>query len=149
MPDAPTLTPHGIARQIARECLGLRSRHLGRMVTRIYDQALRPHGLTLPQLSLLTAIELMGPVQPAELCEPLGLEKSTLSRNVRLMAARGWVREQPTEHGKGKLLELTPAGEALLLSAAGAWEAAQEEARALLGRESRTTLDRLLGARNG
>jgi DNA-binding MarR family transcriptional regulator len=60
------------------------------------------------------------------------LEKSTLSRNIGRLVDRGWVeiREQP--HGRGVLLALTAAGNAMLLRALPAWSEAQERAQSLV-----------------
>ena len=48
--------PTDFARLMASECLAARVRRLGRVITRVYDAALAPHGVTIAQLNLLTAI---------------------------------------------------------------------------------------------
>ena len=116
---------------MTEECLGLRVRRLSRVVTRLFDGALRPLGLTPSQLTLLAVLERRGPLAPSVVARALDLEKSTLSRNLRRMLGAGWVRERP--HGAFKRLELTPAGRALLGKAFGPWQRAQGQARALLG----------------
>ncbi len=73
------------AELIAGECLGGRMRILNRAVTALYDEALRPHGLRVGQMTLLAAVAQTGTEKPANLCRILSMEKSTLSRDVELM----------------------------------------------------------------
>ena len=130
-----------VARTIARECIGARVRMLSRKLSRLYDEALRPHGIKFSQMNVLTIVALRGPVAPVEVGRELELEKSTLSRNVALLEARGWLDVLPGE-GNGRLLRITPAGARLLRAASGAWRAAQGSAEALLGRRTADDLCR-------
>ncbi|MEA1903159.1 MAG: MarR family winged helix-turn-helix transcriptional regulator [Actinomycetota bacterium] len=132
--------PHHVARRIADECIGQRTRQLGRLVSRIYDDALRPHGVTNAQVGMLTAIEMVGPVRPTILGRIVGAEKSTVSRNVRGLVDRGWVQVRDDAEERGKLLELTPEGRGLLVLIFPAWEQAQGKAVALVGPRASETL---------
>jgi DNA-binding MarR family transcriptional regulator len=118
------------ARTISQECLAIRARRLQRGITRIYDGALRAHGLSVAQLGILVVVALKGQVQPKVLCQILDLEKSTLSRNVALMVTKGWVEAEAA--GRSQILRLTQSGAALLARARPAWEGAQREALARL-----------------
>jgi DNA-binding MarR family transcriptional regulator len=120
------------AREVIATCLGYRTRRLARAVTRVYNSRLRPLGLNVAEMNLMAAIAGQGPVQPAKLGRAMELEKSTLSRNIGRLVDRGWVeiREQP--HGRGVLLALTAAGNAMLLRALPAWSEAQERAQSLV-----------------
>jgi DNA-binding MarR family transcriptional regulator len=131
------------ARSIAQECLAMRVRRLSRVVTRKFDEALRPLGITPAQLSLLVIIELREPVAPSAVARYLDIEKSTLSRNLRLMKAAGWVRGR--FEGSEKRLELTAAGRRLLTDAYPLWEQAQKKVRDLLDTR---TVDALGGLGN-
>ncbi len=132
------------ARIIAGQCLAIRARRLERGLTRIYDRALRPHGLSAAQLGVLVAVTLAGDVQPKRLGEILDLEKSTLSRNVARMVSNGWIEVQRS--GRTQRLRLTPDGVATLARARPAWQRAQRHAQRLLSRDIvdvlRHTLDR-------
>jgi DNA-binding MarR family transcriptional regulator len=131
------------ARRISEECLALRVRRLGRAVTRLFDEALRPHGLSTAQLNMLVAITRAGPVRPSALGRLLDLEKSTVSRNLERMLARGWIRSTPEREGNGHRLEVEPAGRALLERAFPAWQAAQERARREVGESLASAVSRL------
>jgi DNA-binding MarR family transcriptional regulator len=121
------------SRRVADECIALRVRRLSRTVTRIFDEALRPHGLGTAQLNLLVAISAAGPLRPVELSRALDLEKSTVTRNLERMLARGWIRAAPEAEGNGYRVRLRPEGRALLERALPAWAVAQERATRQVG----------------
>src|SRR5262249_56680863 len=83
------------AARVARDCFAVRLRLLNRIVTRIYDEALRPVGMTANQMNILAVLENMSEAQPSDLCRVLYMEKSTVSRNVERMRQQGWLRERP------------------------------------------------------
>ncbi|HEY4769754.1 MAG TPA: MarR family transcriptional regulator, partial [Myxococcales bacterium] len=76
---------------MASECLAVRVRRLGRVITRVYDAALAPHGVTIAQLNLLTAIVAADGPRPTDLVRILDVEKSTLSRDLQRMEHLGWI----------------------------------------------------------
>jgi DNA-binding MarR family transcriptional regulator len=118
------------ARIISKQCLAIRARRLDRTVTRIYDSALRPHGVSAAQLGVLVAVALSGDVQPKTLCRVLDLEKSTLSRNIALMVKNGWVTSDRS--GRAQVLHLSQAGASVLARALPAWRRAQRQAQQVL-----------------
>jgi DNA-binding MarR family transcriptional regulator len=128
-----------IGRLIASECLSVRVRRLGRMITRIYDAALAPHGVSTAQLNLLSAVAASGGARAVDLARLLDAEKSTLSRDLRRMEQAGWVRS-----GGGRVMTLTPAGARLLIEVRGAWEKAQAAAQEALGRRTFAQLRKAL-----
>lgn len=134
-------TAKKLASRVAGECLGFRTRSVSRTVTRIFDDALREHGLTIAQYGLLAAIGVLEPVQPAELGGRLNLEKSTLTRNIQLMGERGWVAVTPGSTGRSVHLALTAKGKQALEKAFPAWERAQGTVREILGERLVRALD--------
>lgn len=127
------------AKRISSNCIGARVRILNRAISRIYDDQIRPYGIKFSQMNILTVITLHGPIQQKEVVKILSLEKSTLSRNIALMESKGWLKSQSGERNN-HLLEVTPKGQELLVSAAPAWAKAQEQVTALLGVETATDL---------
>lgn len=119
--------------KIAAECIAVRLRMLNRIITNIYDDALRPLDLKVSQMNILVAAAKMGTARPAEVCEHLHLDVSTLNRNVERMKARGWLEVVPDEDGRSQPFRLTPQGRRLLDKAVPAWSAAQEKVKNLLG----------------
>jgi DNA-binding MarR family transcriptional regulator len=120
---------------IAKTCIAGRMRLLNRVITNIYDDALRPLGLKISQGNILIVTGKMGIATPVQVCEYLQLDVSTLSRNVELMRKNGWLEEVPAEDARSRPFRLTAAGKQLIEKAIPAWEKAQEEARKLLGDE--------------
>ncbi|MFO0892901.1 MAG: MarR family winged helix-turn-helix transcriptional regulator [Isosphaeraceae bacterium] len=107
--------------RVARECVAVRIRMLNRVVTNIYDEALRPLDLKASQMNILVAAAKMGTARPVVVCEHLHLDVSTLSRNVDRMKARGWLEVVPDEDGRSQPFRLTEKGRDLLAKAIPAW----------------------------
>jgi DNA-binding MarR family transcriptional regulator len=120
---------------MARECIAVRMRMLNRVVTGLYDDALRPLGVKVSQMNILVVTAKLGLAQPAKVCEVLQMDASTLSRNVERMRARKWLEVVEAADGRAQPFRLTAAGEHLLHKAAPGWEAAQGKAKELLGKE--------------
>jgi len=118
---------------IASECISARLRMLNRVVTNIYDDALRPLGIRVTQMNILVAAGKLGLARPAEVCEQLHLEVSTLSRNVERMKQRDWLEVVEDEDGRAQPFRLTAAGRKILQQAYPGWKKAQRQAKALLG----------------
>jgi DNA-binding MarR family transcriptional regulator len=118
---------------IAKTCIAGRLRLINRVVTNIYDDALRPLGLKISQGNILILTGKMGVASPVQVCEYLQLDISTLSRNVELMRKNGWLEEVPGEDARSHPFRLTAEGKRLIEKAIPAWEKAQAEARELLG----------------
>lgn len=124
---------HATIDRIATECVAVRLRMLNRVITNIYDNALRPLDLKVSQMNILVAAAKMGTARPSEVCEHLHLDVSTLSRNVERMRARGWLEVVPDEDGRSQPFQLTPQGWKLLEEAVPAWSAAQQQVKRVLG----------------
>ena len=118
---------------IAENCLAVRARLLNRVITHVYDEALRPLGLKVSQMNILVVVQKLGRARPAEVCQILKLDTSTLSRNVERMRAKGWVEILDDEDGRAHPFQLTSSGKSLLRRAYPAWKAAQEKSAAVLG----------------
>ena len=131
------------AKEIGGNCIGFRLRLLDRVVARIYDDALRAHELRRTQLDLLAALQRFGPASPAQLIRILGLEKSSLSRNLRRLIKRGLVAEMAGADRRCHVLDLTEAGHKQLTDALPDWRRAQSEVEELLGAESGEAIRRM------
>ena len=128
------------ARQIVDTCLANRTRRLSRVITRLYNDRLRPVGINVAEMNLLVAIVALGSVQPAQLSRALEMEKSTLSRNVKRLAERGWIATGENPEARGELVGVTQAGKEVLERAIPAWEDAQRRAATLIGKATIPTI---------
>src|SRR5215475_3217210 len=120
---------------ISRTCIAVRLRLLNRAVTNFYDDALRPLGLKVSQLNILIVTARLGLARPAQVCDLLQLDTSTLSRNVKPLQAHGWLEVVPGEDARTQPFRLTAQGRRLLERAVPAWERAQRQAEELLGED--------------
>jgi len=112
----------------------LRTRLLSKVITGIYDQQLRPFGVSAAQFALLAAIGAAAPITRSDIARRQHLDKSTLTRNLRAIFLEGWAEEvRENANGRSKPIALTPTGKELLLSAHPAWLAAQAQCMTLLG----------------
>jgi len=139
------MTPPEIARAIGAECLCFRSRRLARVVTRHFDEALRPLGIQATQLTLLAAIAGPGPEgQPmSRLHDFLAMDPATLSRNLKPLQTRGLVAvERAPTDGRARIARLTPEGERVVTEALPLWRRAQDRLVERIGRDESADLRR-------
>lgn len=130
--------------QVPATCMGMHVRRASRIVTQVYDAALRPVGLGVNQFMLLSAIHLMGSAQITHLAQELFTDQTTLTRNLKLLEKRGLVTISPGEDRRVKLASLTAEGESTLAQALPLWEQAQANVREHLGQQKWQTLLSLL-----
>lgn len=133
-----------IAEATSETCLATRVRQLSRIVTRVYDDALRPLGITASQYTLLAQLAARDSITAVEIGHDLDIEKSTLSRNLKRLLALGHIVMDPPAGRRGRGLHLTPKGQAVLKDAFPIWQDAQTRAVGAMGSDSRTVLDGLL-----
>lgn len=124
----------GVIPEMASSCMLMRTRLIARVVTGIYDQALRPFGINSPQFALLLVMCSMGPASRAEIGRFHRQDRSTLTRNLQIMISEGWIDEvEEGAVGRARPMRLTKAGMDLLYKAEPAWQTAQVQTKALLG----------------
>lgn len=140
-----------VAQAIRSDCLCFRARRAARVITRAYDDALRPLGIQATQLTLMSAIAAAG--EPGQtmgsLAEVLALDAATLTRNLRVIEGAGIVDISRSDTDRRvRIVRLTAKGERLLDEALPLWRAAQAQVvNALGGAEAATDLrERLDGA---
>jgi DNA-binding MarR family transcriptional regulator len=126
-----TLSPDDLA-AVGRACFALHARMTARLLTRVYDAAVRPAGLRFAQFGLLGAIAHGSATSQTALAERLALERTTLVRNLKFLEQKGWIEPIPGG-GRGLSHRLTPAGREILERAIPLWERAQRDIEARLG----------------
>ena len=123
-----------LIQEIGSTCVLMRTRLISRVITAMHDVALQPFGIGAAQFVLLVVIGKLEPASRAEIGRFHRQDRSTLSRNLKVILAEGWAEEDPTRvQGRIRPLVLTEAGRALLILASPAWRKAQAEAKAVLG----------------
>jgi len=121
-----------------------------RAVTRLYDDRLRPVGLRATQLVLLVAIGSGEAVSITALAKLIGMDRSTLTRNLAPLERDGLVRVGNEGWRRSRTIEITKKGSARSREALSFWEKAQNTLRKKLGARKwavvRTDLDDLIRA---
>src|SRR5262249_51140085 len=124
------------ARQIAGECPGMRVREASRLLTRTYDEALRPLGLQMSQLSVLVAVAIFGErgAGIGSLAQVLVMDRTTVTRSVQALRKAGLVSvgRSPAD-ARARVVVLTRAGERAIEAAHPLWMEAQQRLRDSLG----------------
>lgn len=139
--DSNSAVLQAAAVQAGQECLAFTTRRISRIITRLYDDALRPYGIKVSQFSLLAVLAMLGPTPAVELARRLDLEKSTLSRNLQRLQSADLVRVADSNGTQG--MELSPLGKKRLNEAMTAWRQIQERVQAILGRNTIAMLKRV------
>lgn len=126
-----------IANELKTACVCLNVRRAARQVARRYDEAFRPLGLTSGQFSILSALLRDGAVPLGALADILGMDRTTLNRNLKpLEEERLIVTSATKEDRRVRGLSLTKKGRALLDRAIPIWRTAQADSeRRLVGTE--------------
>ena len=106
-------------------CISAALRRTANLVTRVYNAYLAPSGLEVTQYSILRKIQSGKAGSASELAELVGVERSTLARNLERLVSAGLVS---TLTGEGRRVrhELTPAGEQKIDAALPLWREAQQ-----------------------
>ena len=131
-------------------CTCLRMRRATRRVTQLYDNVLEPAGLTINQFGLLACLHgaaLARPEPPSigTVAEWLGMDPTTLNRNLKPLIARGLVRSLPDPADRRvRIVRATDKGVRALAKAVPLWQDAQAQVEKALGREATTALNDLL-----
>jgi DNA-binding MarR family transcriptional regulator len=128
-------------------CACHRIRMAARAVTRSYDDAFRPLGLRATQVSLLAAVALEGAMSIASLARFIGMDRSTLTRNLAPLEKEGLLAIGSEGWRRSRTLRITAKGRARLDKALPLWEGAQKRLKQEVGErwaEVQTSLDHLV-----
>ena len=131
---------------LPKGCTSFKLRQLARRVGRHYDQQVAAVGLKTTQYSLLSHIAQLGPLRPSDLAARMGLEPSTLTRNLAPLVAQGWVEVLAGQDGRSRSVTLTAAGRIKRNEAQRAWKQAQLALNQRLGVERVAQLHDLIDA---
>ena len=114
-------------------CLCLHVQRAARVLSRRFDEVLRPLGLTNGQLSLLMSLNRPGPAGMASVAALLAMDRTTLTAALKPLERRGLVKVIAGRvDRRSRRLILTSEGEALLASAVPVWETTHREVEALI-----------------
>lgn len=130
---------HSVMKQLdmtsVENCTCFNVRRVSRVITQFFDAEVGRHGMRPTQTPILRALQAKNGWRMAELSEWLGMERTTLLRNLRPLQRDGLVRAKGAGRGGHVELEITVKGRAALAQTLPAWRSAQDKVVATLGKE--------------
>ncbi|MBN9449337.1 MAG: MarR family transcriptional regulator [Bosea sp.] len=120
---AESPVPFTTTLHVRDHCLCLHMQRAARALARLFDEALRPLGLTNQQFSLLMALNRPEPPPIGPVASLLGMDRTTLTAALKPLERRGLVTISPGDKDRrSRLLAITPEGLALLAEAMPIWQ---------------------------
>ena len=116
-------------------CVCSQLRRTARLVTQFYDEAIVPSGISVTQYALLARIGRTDGLSRTALAAQLGMERTTLTRNLGPLERAGLVTSKQGEDRREKFLQLTPVGRRQAAAAQARWTRAQDKMLKHLGLE--------------
>jgi DNA-binding MarR family transcriptional regulator len=127
-------------------CTCFNLRKAARAITQRYDEALKPSGLRATQFSILAVLARMTPAPLNRLSDALVMDRTTLTRNLRPLVAKGLiVIAEDEDDRRRRSVGLTGKGEKALSKALPLWRSVQEQVVARLTPKRWQRLEKDLG----
>lgn len=127
-----------------KNCINFKTRKLARLLSRHYDIELSKAGLKTTQFSLLTHLVRLSPITAGSLARQMGLDASTLTRNLQPLISAGWVTLETGTDARYRHIAITPEGIARQSEADRHWLIAQTTMSERLGSERSAQLSLVL-----
>jgi len=115
-------------------CACATARQVARVLTHLYDSRLRGTGVEAAQFALMMTLDHEGPSSQAALGRRYAIDKTTISRNLKLLERNGWIDALPSRDMRERQFALTAAGRKRLAAAKPEWKKAQAELRSWMTR---------------
>jgi DNA-binding MarR family transcriptional regulator len=133
------LTPEMFER-VGKLCMCANLRQAARIITKIYDEFLQPAGVSSSQFILLGAIGANPSIAVTPLAEQLGMDPTTLARNLKVLERSGWVEVVKGADRRTRVVNLTEQGMAMSARALPFWQQAQAWVIEQIGEERYRTM---------
>lgn len=117
-------------------CAHANLRQATRIVSQMYDAALKPSGLRATQFTLLAVLAKRGELPVTKLAEILVLDRTTLTRNLKPLVKKDWLSIGREEDERIRLISLTEQGHTVVREATPLWRQAQKNIVAQIGAEN-------------
>ena len=117
----------------AENCVCFNLRWVTRAVTQFFDAEMRRHGIRPTQGSILAALMAKDSWNMAELSDWLGMDRTTLVRNLGPLQRDGLVQADGGGRGRRVELSITAKGRKQIAKLAPAWKSAQSAVVKTLG----------------
>jgi DNA-binding MarR family transcriptional regulator len=125
-------------------CICTALRRAAAQSTAYYDAALAPSGIKVTMFRLLRRIDAAGSISITELARIVGLDRSTLGRNLRVLEKQALVEIGTGVDARARRVCLTRTGHERLRKAVPLWRQAQLEFSQIVGADALAVLDRVI-----
>jgi DNA-binding MarR family transcriptional regulator len=133
--------PLEVTHMVRDNCLCMHLQRAARAMARHFDDALRPHGLTSGQFSLLMSLNRPDAPTISSVANLLAMDRTTLTANIKPLERRGLLTVTIPEHDKrSRCLSLTEEGRTLLAEAFPTWQSSHADAEKLIGAQDAVRL---------
>ena len=121
-------------------CLTFNLQRASRTLVRELETAAKDSGVTAPQFTTLSLIAGFGEMTVSQIAERMGTDRTTLTRNLAVMARKGWIVEAEAEDRRLSVWRLAPEGRAALDAALPVWRKFQADLVDRIGPDAATDL---------
>ena len=124
----------------AAGCFCLASRQAARKITRLYDGVMQKSGMRSTQFTILSQLMLRGELSIGKLAGLLGMERTTLTRNLAPLEQRKWISIKAGDDPRSRMLGITALGRGAVRRGFPFWSEAQAQVGKLLGADGQSAL---------
>jgi DNA-binding MarR family transcriptional regulator len=128
-------------------CFCLASRQAARRITRLYDSRMQPSGIRATQFTILSQLMLRGEMPIGKLAAILGMERTTLTRNLSLLEQQKWISSKAGDDPRSRMVAITAQGRGMVRRGFPYWSKAQAQVGKMLGADGQAAL-KILASRN-
>jgi DNA-binding MarR family transcriptional regulator len=121
--------------QVVSACACFNLRKASRVITQHFDELLKPSGLLVTQFTILVTVAIVKSETINELAKILVMDRTTLTRNLKPLEREGWIKSEPGQDQRTRVISLTADGEAILAKALPLWKQAQGTVEKTLGQQ--------------
>ena len=126
--------------EVGVTCVNGNLRKASRLVSQIYDEFLRPSGLKATQFGLLMMIRGFGEATVTKLAGWAVMERTTFTRNLKLLEKKGYVKIEPGQDQRERVVSLADKGSDAILSGLPLWEKAQQHVAEIIGEDKKNRI---------
>jgi DNA-binding MarR family transcriptional regulator len=128
-------------------CFCLASRQAARRITRLYDSRMQQSGIRATQFTILSQLMLRGEMPIGKLAAILGMERTTLTRNLTLLEQQKWISSKAGDDPRSRMIAITAQGRGMVRRGFPYWSKAQAQVGKMLGADGQAAL-KVLASRN-
>ena len=135
-PNEPDVTDY----KACADCFCLASRQAARRITRLYDSCMQQSGIRVTQFTILAQLMLRGEMPIGKLAVILGMERTTLTRNLTRLQRQKWISIKAGHDPRSRMIGITAQGRSMVRRGFSDWSRVQAEVGKMLGADGRAAL---------